>query len=167
MVATLQTTKIAHNNGTDAISIDNSGNVDVKGYLTIQKVPACMGNFTGITTTQSGDTVCGLDNSTSYSFSNGGLTIDTANSKLIVPVAGVYRVSAQRLTSGTGGIYFQILHENSNVGQGYASGPSYTDITVTTLLDCAANDEIVFNYNGAVTYAWGGQHGIFAAELVG
>ena len=40
-------------------------------------------------------------------------------------------------------------------------------MTVTTLLDCAANDEIVFNYNGAVTYAWAGQHAIFAAELVG
>lgn len=161
MASKLGVETISHTNNTTALEIDSSGRV------TQPKVPACTGNFTSITTTQSGNTICGLDTSAANSFSNGGLTIDTTNHKLIVPVAGVYRFSAQRLTSGTSGIYFQILHEGSNIAQAYASGPDHTDMTVATLIDCAANDEIQFNYNGAVTYAWAGQHAIFAAELVG
>lgn len=80
----LRVKEIAHSNGTDAMTIDTSGNIDVKGYLTKQKPIVWE---TSRNSTLSTDNAIWIPNRIEIDTAS---AINTTTGKFVAPVAGYY-----------------------------------------------------------------------------
>ena len=124
MVATLQTSKIAHNNGTDAITIDTSGNTTTNGIFNHgQPIGFCASKDGSLSISANNTRISGWTVSTSTGMhgafnadGSGGSMFDTSTGVVTVPVNGYYQINANvRLDSFSGSYaYFDIIATNSS-----------------------------------------------------
>ena len=154
MASELGVQTIQHTNGTDAITIDSSGNLTVPQDLTVTD---------NLTLTNQPRLYVQGNNGAYISTSPipfGNKVIDTADgwnsttNTYTVPVAGDYMVMVDLgivLTSGTNGIaYAQIQHNTSNVAYTYiqtASGAQYHGLCINKMYSCSANDTFKINFH--------------------
>jgi hypothetical protein len=121
MVATLQTTKIAHNNGTDAMTIDTSGNVTVKGNLSIETRPYALVDWGG--NAYVNHTTGDFDNAVV----NDGNHYSTSTYRFTCPIDGLYLCLIHLLgASGTSAIGVDLEVNGSRVYRPYHGHRSLT-----------------------------------------
>ena len=159
MASELGVQTIQHTNGTDALTIDSSGNVTATENLTVTE------NLT--LTTQPRLYVQG--NSDAYINTSpivfGNNVIDTAagwnssTNTYTVQVAGTYMVMVDLgivLTTGSQGSgYAQIVHNGTNSGYAYiqsSTGAQYHGQSVNKMFVCSANDTFKITWGGSGTY---------------
>ena len=146
MASELGVQTIQHPNGTDALTIDSSGNVAASGRITQAALPAACFHYQGSDIVGS-QTVIPLNE---QSVLQGGM-IKTANNRIRVPVAGVYQLGWYHLANSTGQHTVMLIRVNG----GYSGIPNANSIqhraahsnnsfAWQTILSLAANDEIDF-----------------------
>ena len=124
MVATLQTSKIAHNNGTDAITIDTSGNTTTNGIFNHgQPIGFCASKDGTLSISANNTRITDWTVSTSTGMhgafnkdGSGGSMLNTSTGVVTIPVNGYYQINANiRLDSFSGSYaYFDIIATNSS-----------------------------------------------------
>lgn len=149
MASELGVQTIQHTNGTDALTIDSSGNLTAPQSLVITNQPRLHvtgsdGQYVATNPIPFPNVI--IDNRSGWS---------TSNNEYTVPVAGDYFVSVCLgivLTTGTNGYGFaEIQHNGNNVGYSYiqtASGSQYGPLAVTRLITCAVNDTLKVKWGG-------------------
>ena len=153
MVATLQTTKIAHNNGTDAMTIDTSGNVTVKGNLDVEgrvdfEVPHALVGFTGNGNTyqSQGSGVIAFN----LAVNNDGNHYDTSTYKFTCPVPGLYLMQFGTIgISGTGQVNVDFYNNGTRFFRGWDDnrGAHFSTIAKVT----TAGHQLHFQLSTATT----------------
>lgn len=114
MVATLQTTKIAHNNGTDAMTLDTSGNVTTNGILNHGKpIGFSVGKSGNQSITATDVKIESWATSIRGAFNtdgSGGTMIDLSTGIVTIPADGYYQMNVNvRLDSYAGSYaYFDV-----------------------------------------------------------
>lgn len=158
---------IQHTNGTDAMTIDSTGRVQLPA------IPCC---HVKLSTSNSQDTsnpytttntnikfdVVSLNQGSCYSSSTGAFTC---------PVAGVYAAEVQFLSdAGTNTNHqIKIRHNSSDVHLGYNGvNTQHVELHAHALIDCAANDTISVHLGSGSIYIDGsGNYSSFTVRLVG
>lgn len=155
MASELGVQTIQHTNGTDALTIDSSGNVTVTENLTVTEnvtltnqprlyVQGNNGAYISTTPIPFGNKV--IDTAAGWNSSTNTYT---------VKVAGVYMVAVDLgivLTNGTNAIgYPQILYNGTGDAYTYiqsSSGAQYHGAAVTKMFDCSVNDTFSIKFGG-------------------
>lgn len=170
MVATLQTTKIAHNNGTDAATISADGLISSDKFFHGKSHPCfsykrTSGHITTNVDITFNDKVVDTDNA--FSTSTGIYT---------VPYAGVWEFNFSLMTnnnSSSGHFQVDLYHGTLFIYRtyGYKAASTHSRITgAGMLLDCAVGDEVKLRAANAATinlYGTGDRYTWFSGKLVG
>ena len=134
MSSVLKVDEIQNTAGTSALTIDSSG--------VIKRPVIPFGQAaTGGSPITSGNKIT-LDSSI---ISGGGLTVDTTNERMIVPVAGLYRIGFNHLTNnltGTVGVEMRKNGTRIDGSRTQVKGQTYVGLTVHMLASLAVNDYI-------------------------
>ena len=163
MASELGVQTIQHTNGTDALTIDSGGRVNLPA------IPCFSGQLTPSNT---------KDSSSPYT-ATGIIKYDN----IIVNRGSCYSASTGLFTAPIAGIYFAIFHHLSHptvtdtsitikkgstaIANGYASPDNeYVQIVAQTLIPLNANDTLNTNLDTGQLYL-NGLHGIFTVKLVG
>ena len=163
-------------NNLERMRIDSSGNVAVTGHITQAAIPAI--NLYGINNatfsfSNSDVLTTGtyMSDSSGDGFSQGGMSWNSTNGRITVPIAGVYRISAFAYINGDDGRL--VLKKNGSniktINGSYADAQG-TTITGTTNIKLAANDYITFeadSYEAPISIYTGNHHTGFSMEFVG
>ena len=167
MASELGVNTIQHTNGTDALTIDSSGRVQ------LPNIPCC---FVQLTTSNSQDTSDPYEMEGSVIkfdkiVTNQGSCYSAGTGHFTCPVDGVYEASVTMLTSSSGTENHQIhlLKNSSTVASGYnAVNDQHVQMTASVILDCAANDTIAVQHANARLYInSSGQYSMFTVKLLG
>jgi len=143
---------IQHTNGTNALTIDSSGNLAAPGNLAVTgrvtqaALPAACFHYQGSDIVGS-TTVIPLN---TQSVLQGGMT-KTANNRIVVPVAGLYKIGFYHLANSTGQHTVMFVRINGQT-QGmphsnqiqHRAAHSNNSFAYQTIVSLAANDEIDF-----------------------
>ena len=152
MASTLKVNTIAHSGGTNAMTIDSSGNVNFPQRVTIGVTPYA---FVGFPNTDS--YVAKTANAVvdfSHAFVNDGNHYDTSTYKFTCPVAGLYRVEVSSLSESVDQAQAWIFNRETG---GSATGVSriYTQNRAahgSMTIKCAANDKLYLVQNNNISY---------------
>lgn len=150
MASELGVNTIQHTNGTDALTIDSSGNLTAPQSLVITNQPRLFvtgSNGAYVTTNPIPFPNVVIDNRNAWS---------TSNNEYTVPVAGDYFVSVclgiVKTTGSTGYGFAEIQHNGNNVGYSYIESynvTAYHPLSVTRLFNCAVNDTLKIKWGGS------------------
>lgn len=154
-MSTLKVDAIQHTNGTGAMTVDSSGRVS------FPQRPVFQGYFTGIAANASNYNPA---LNTTY---NRGFTINSALSRITVPISGLYYFYAQQLvnTAATT-VYFSIRPNGSTLCYAYSDGDNTYDLVVAASVELTAGQYVDFYYSGTTTYSWGSPHSSVTAFLL-
>ena len=147
MASELGVQTIQHTNGTDALTIDSSGNVAASGRITQSGLPAACFHYQGSDIVGS-NSVVALN---TQSVLQGGMT-KTANNRIVVPIAGLYKIGFYHLANSTGQHTVMLIRvngaHNSSLANANAiqhrAAHSNNSFAYQTIVSLAANDEIDF-----------------------
>ena len=149
MASELGVQTIQHTNGTDALTIDSSGNVEVQGLLTsrgLSYIPSfsARGAGGGVSAT----TKAPYSNSETGVTHNTGGHYNYTNKEFTCPVAGLYLFTMTAFTNNSGAGSMR-LSVNDNYSENYPtlqvpSGTSmgHTMLSISAVLDLSANDTV-------------------------
>ena len=150
-------TLIEHPNGTDALTIDSSGNVTVAENLTLTTQPRLyvQGNDNSYISTSPipfGNNV--TDTAGGWNTSTNTYTVQVAGTYMVMVDLGIVLTTGSQ---GTG--YAQIVHNNNNSGYAYiqsSTGAQYHGQSVNKMFVCSVNDTFKITWGGSGTYYNGG-----------
>tara|TARA_B100000963_G_scaffold170223_1_gene148119 strand:- start:214 stop:690 length:477 start_codon:yes stop_codon:yes gene_type:complete len=134
MSSILKVDTIQNTGGTTGLTIDSSGRV-------LHPVIPFGQASTGVSAVTGGNKLT-LD---SNIISGGGLTVDTTNERMIVPVAGLYRIGYSHLTDNlttTVGVEMRKNGTRIDGSRTQVKGQTYVGLTVHMLASLAVNDYI-------------------------
>ena len=160
-------TELQHTNGTSAIVVDASGRV------TQPQIPCCQ---VRLTTSNAQDTsnpysTTGTDIRFDSILLNQGSCYSESNGRFTVPVAGIYAVECQLLSSNdlTTNHQISIMKNGSALAYGYHSVDNqYVQLNAHQLVECAVNDYITVQLLQGVIYIdANGFFSSFTVRLVG
>lgn len=150
MASELGVQTIQHTNGTDALTIDSSGNLTAPQSLVITNQPRLFvtgSNGAYVNTTPIPFPNVVIDNRSGWSTSNNEYTVPVAGDYFVNVCLGIVR------TQGTNGNGFaEIQHNGNNTGYSYIeipSGTQYGPLAVTRIFTCAANDTLRVRWGGS------------------
>lgn len=158
---------IQHTNGTDAMTIDSSGRVQLPA------IPCC---HVKLTTSNSQDTSNPYETlSTNIKFDsiilNQGSCYSASTGAFTCPVAGVYAAQVQFLVNAgtTTNHQIALLHNSTTMHLGYNGvDTQHVEIHAHALIDCAANDTISVQLGAGQIYIdSSGNYSSFTVRLVG
>lgn len=91
----------------------------------------------------------------------------SGNNRLTISSAGKYYIAAQQLvnTAGTS-CYFNIYKNGATVAYAYSNADDTYDVTVSALINLAANDYIEIYYSGTTSNSWGAPHSSYSVFKV-
>jgi hypothetical protein len=143
MTSILKVTEIQDpTNSNTALSIDTSGIVS-------QSNPVIMSGQIGTQATSPSAAQTLKFNE--FFVNKGGITHDTSNGKFTVPVAGVYHITLTGFkNTGATGTRVLIGHNEltptatSHKGHSYSDNSGYSMLPLSSIIECAASDFIVF-----------------------
>ena len=159
MSSVLKVDTIQNTSGTTALTIDNSG--------AILKPVIPYGQASKAGSAQTGVAKITLDDNV---ISGGGLTVDTTNNRMIVPIAGLYAIGFTQLTDSTNTNTEVHMRKNGTQISGTSSqtnaSDDYATLSMKFLIELAANDYIEWwvsagavhnniNYNNHYVYLLG------------
>jgi hypothetical protein len=159
MSSILKVDTIQNTGGTTGLTIDSSG--------AILKPVIPYGQASKSGSAQSPTNKITLDGNV---ISGGGLTVDTTNDRMIVPIAGLYAIGFTQLTDSTNTNTEVHMRKNCNQISGTSSqthaGNSYATLSMHFIIELAANDYIEWwvaagavhnniNYNNHYVYLLG------------
>ena len=154
MASELGVQTIQHTNGTDALTIDSSGNLAAPGNLAVTgrvtqaALPAACFHYQGSDIVGS-NSVIALN---TQSVLQGGMT-KTANNRIVVPIAGLYKIGFYHLANSTNTHSVMLIRVNGAHNSGglananavqHRAAHSNNSFAYQTIASLAANDEIDF-----------------------
>ena len=135
MSSILKVDTIQNSSGTTGLTIDNSG--------AILKPVIPYGQASKSGSAQTATAKITLDGNV---ISSGGLTVDTTNDRMIVPIAGLYAIGFTQLTDSTSTNTEVHMRKNGNQISGSSSqthaGNSYATLSQHMVIELSANDYI-------------------------
>ena len=159
MSSILKVDTIQNSSGTTGLTIDNSG--------AILKPVIPYGQASKSGSAQTATAKITLDGNV---ISSGGLTVDTTNDRMIVPIAGLYAIGFTQLTDSTSANTEVHMRKNGTQISGTSSqthaSNDYATLSMKFLIELAANDYIEWwcaagavhnniNYNNQYVYLLG------------
>jgi hypothetical protein len=172
MTSVIKVDTIQNSTGTDALSIDGSGNVNATGNVNsggLTYRPAFLAGFTanpnGWNSPSQGSIIAFNSVSADKCFDVGS-NFDTSTSEFVVPVSGVYQfgfniytLENNTISSFTFGINSYSNKFGASVGDGVASfviqdsGAADQTISATAIMQLTANDRVgLYASGGSTTY---------------
>ena len=139
----LKVDSIQNTGGTTGLTIDNNGRV--------LKPVIPFGQASSNAKTTNGNVV----NLNSHILSGGGLTVDQTNNRMIVPVAGLYKIGFTELTDVAAYVEVLMRKNGSNINGGVAqTGTShqYGELGHHMVISLEANDYIDWYCNAGTTH---------------
>ena len=135
MSSILKVDTIQNSSGTTGLTIDNSG--------AILKPVIPYGQASKSGSAQTATAKITLDGNV---ISGGGLTVDTTNDRMIVPIAGLYAIGFTQLTDSTSTNTEVHMRKNGNQISGSSSqthaGNDYATLSQHMVIELSANDYI-------------------------
>ena len=135
MSSILKVDTIQNTVGTTGLTIDNSGAI-LRPVL-----PYGQASKGGIAQSPTNKIIIGTN-----VISGGGLTVDTTNHRMIVPIAGLYAIGFTQLTDSTSTNTEVHMRKNGNQISGSSSqthaGNSYATLSQHMVIELSANDYI-------------------------
>jgi hypothetical protein len=134
------------------------------GYLTIPNHPMCWVTHNSVVSYSAGQLV-----QWTAAYDPLNMFSGASNYRVTVPVAGRYLVSVDLLlnNTSTGPLAAVVRRNGTGVRRFYtASGYSYSQSSMTLIVNCAANDYLDVVASEAASY-WGGDIGNFTVMLIG
>tara|TARA_B100002019_G_C21017044_1_gene472851 strand:+ start:134 stop:643 length:510 start_codon:yes stop_codon:yes gene_type:complete len=152
MTSTLKVNTIAHSGGTNAMTIDSSGNVNFPQRVTFSTVPFAFVTFpdTDSYVAQTANTIVTF----SVAVVNDGNHYDTSTYKFTCPAAGLYRIEVSTLSESVDQVQAWLFVRETG-GSGTALGRIYTQNRAThgsMTIKCAANDKLYLTQNNNINY---------------
>jgi len=147
-----------------AISWNNAVVIDNAGRVTTPNQPSfkVTGDNAAVSANGFGVVPFNLDSGGNDRFDNGN-NYNTTNYRFVAPVSGKYFVSSNVRMDSMSGTYFRLLitkngSENSNNGVhsiiGSGKSTNYHTMTVSGILNCAANDYLEVKYMSSDDTSW-------------
>ena len=167
MASEIGVQKIQHTNGTDAMTIDSSGRVQ------LPQIPCC---FVRLSTGNSQDTSNPYENEGGIIkfdtiVTNQGSCYSASTGKFTCPVDGVYEAMFTCLShTGTTENHQIHIYKNSDpLANGYNGVDSnHVQMTCHVIVDCVAGDEITGRHgNGQIYIDSSGRYSQFTVKLLG
>ena len=152
MASTLKVNTIAHSGGTNAMTIDSSGNVNFPQRVTIGVTPYAFVGFPGTDSYVAKTANAIVD--FSHAFVNDGNHYDTSTYKFTCPVAGLYRVEVSTLSESVDQSQAWIFNRETG-GTATAVSRIYTQNRAThgsMTIKCVANDKLYLVQNNNISY---------------
>lgn len=143
MSSVLKVDAIQNTAGTSALTIDSSGR------LLKPVIPFGQASSTAKTTATN------IVNLNSFVLSGGGLTVDQSNNRMIVPVAGLYKIGYTELADIAGYVEIIMRKNGSNISAGRAQTSTthqYGEFSHHMLISLQANDYIDWYCNAGTTH---------------
>jgi len=153
MTSTLKVNTIAHSGGTNAMTIDSSGNVNFPQRVTFSTIP-----FAFVTFPNTDSYVAKTANAIvdfSVAVVNDGNHYDTSTYKFTCPVAGLYRIEIGTLSESVDQVQAWIFNRETPGGTTTAVGRIYTQNRAThgsMTIKCAASDNLYLTQNNNISY---------------
>ena len=175
MTSVLKVDNIQNSSGTSALSIDSSGRV------TQPVVPAFRLEVDGQSFTSSGtkdvllDTTVDSAGTNGRRFMQGGIALANSNSRVSVPVTGVYQFNINCRVDGvgTGYLVFYLKHNDSSTSDSYhiegTPSTSYQGVNLSTVFYLQAGDTVgseIF-VNSDTSWSIVASAGFFSGHLIG
>jgi len=143
MTSILKVDTIQNTGGTTGLTIDNSG------AILKPVIPYGQASSTAKTTATN------IVNLNAHVLSGGGLTVDQTNNRMIVPVAGLYKIGFTELTDIHGYVEIIMRKNGSNINSARAQvypGAAYSEFGHHMIVSLAANDYIDWYCNAGTTH---------------
>ena len=165
MTGILKVDQIQNNTGTQAMSIDNTGNVNFSNR------PSFMFRFTGANWTTN-SSLAGSFSSTLVNQGSPSITWDDANGRLTVPLTGLYFITFGILSnSGGGRIEGSLFHNrgatSTQVVNFNGTGSTYDGPTFTIVYPAIANDYFTITEYSGTAYNSSHPNNYFGATFLG
>ena len=151
-------------NGSLSTSVAGAMVIDSAGRVTTPNQPSfkVTGDNVAVSASGFGVVPFNLDSGGNDRFDNGN-NYNTTNYRFVAPVSGKYFVTSNVRMDSMGGTYFRLLitkngSENTNNGVhsiiGSGKSTNYHTMTVSGILNCAANDYLEVKYMSSNDTSW-------------
>ena len=160
MSSILKVDTIQNTGGTTGLTIDSSG--------AILKPVLPYGQFSGPSSVTTGGNVITFAGNI---INGGGMTVDSSNSRMIVPVAGLYAVGFNQLVENTTAFTTVYIRKNGNQVNGSVvqndQTSNYGAFGAHRIIELAANDYIDWYCSAGTIYAGSTQYSNHYIYLLG